>query len=136
MLATRISLLRSARDREQRNQIGSMTSSYLRNLIKCETDCLLELSRAARETGHPQIAINAVVRAQKLNGHTHFDVACEFANVLWETKEPKIATEFLKNLLTRSNESQTGWSAQRCILLGRMVRISAVLRCRILTSSG
>ncbi|KAI0704256.1 hypothetical protein BC835DRAFT_810570 [Cytidiella melzeri] len=130
ILATRISLLRSAREQEERVQIGDMVSLRTQSLLACETSCLLQLSRAAREAGRSQVAINSVVRAQKLNGREHFDVACEFAKVLWQTKEPKMATEFLKGLLSSpsktssKNESTSqasllalmgNWASQACL---------------------
>ncbi|KAI0091661.1 hypothetical protein BDY19DRAFT_638931 [Irpex rosettiformis] len=130
ILATRISLLRSAREREQRIQIGDMATPLTERLKAYETSYLLKLSRAAREAGNPQIAINSVVRAQKLNGKEHFQVACEFANVLWLTKEPKMATEFLKGLLSRPPQTSPkteftshatllalmgNWASQACL---------------------
>ncbi|KAI0343274.1 hypothetical protein BDW22DRAFT_1329401 [Trametopsis cervina] len=129
-LATRISLLHSARAQEERAQIGTMITPRLQKIKDTETNCLLELSRAARTAGHPQVAINSIVKAQKLNGREHFEVACEFANVLWLTKEPKIATDFLKGLLTSSllsksekaSTSRAGllalmgnWASQACL---------------------
>ncbi len=102
ILATRISLLRSAREREDRLQIGDMATPIAERLKGYETSCLLQLSQAARAVGNSQIAINSVVKAQKLNGKEDFDVACEFANVLWLTKEPQMANEFLKELLAVS----------------------------------
>ena len=123
-LATRISLLRSTRDREERTQIGDMSTPLTERLKAHETSYLLILSRAARDAGNSQIAINSVVKAQNLNGRQHFEVACEFANVLWLTKEPKMATEFLKGLLSTPPQLPPKTdSTSRATLLALMVSI-------------
>jgi serine-protein kinase ATM len=110
-------------------QIGNHVTPLAQSLMACETSYLLRLSRAAREVGHSQIAINAVVKAQNLNGREHFEVACEFANVLWLSKEPQIATEFLKGLLSTVSQSSssphTGLCSQAS-LLALMVRSSTI----------
>lgn len=96
IIATRISLLRSARQREQREQIGSMQSDLSRTLFKVEKDCLLQLSEAAREANQTQIALNSILCARQLEESPRFDVQQEFSNVLWLQREQKFAVDCLK----------------------------------------
>ncbi|KAI5119125.1 hypothetical protein M0805_005731 [Coniferiporia weirii] len=96
VIATRISLLRSARQREQRDQIGTMQSDLTLSLIQLEKSSLVRLSEAAREANQLQIALNSVVCALQMEDQPAFDVRKEFANVLWLQKERKFAVECLK----------------------------------------
>ncbi|THH11332.1 hypothetical protein EW145_g727 [Phellinidium pouzarii] len=96
MIATRISLLRSARQRDQREQIGTMQSNLTRALIQLEKNSLVQLTEAAREANQPQIALNSVVCALQLEDRPAFEVRREFANVLWLQREQKFAVEYLK----------------------------------------
>lgn len=109
-MATRISLIRSIRQREEKQQLGNMKSTYLSQLLAIEKKCLLRLSRAARDAGHVQVALNSVVRAQTLLTHeqggligaleTGKDaVQEELANVLWLQKEERVAVKFLQELV-------------------------------------
>ncbi|KAM6497154.1 hypothetical protein JOM56_007627, partial [Amanita muscaria] len=129
ILMTRISLIRSAREKEERLQIGNMTTPFIRGLIELEKSCLVRLSEAARSDGQTQIALNAVVRAQRLEDRPSFNVSQEFANVLWLQKEDRLAPEFLKSLLVNSTHvhaiplgrraslyAQLGtWAAEACL---------------------
>lgn len=99
IIATRVSLLRSARQREQREQIGILQSDLTRNLINLERRCLVQLSEAAREAKQPQIALNSIVRALRLEPEPSPEVSQEFANVLWLQNEQKYAVEFLRREL-------------------------------------
>lgn len=95
-MATRISLIRSARQREERQQIGSMTTNLARVLLEAEKRCLLQISSAARDARQTQIALNSVVRAQKLE--PSFEASREFAGVLWLHDEEKRAVQLLTTL--------------------------------------
>ncbi|PIL25206.1 hypothetical protein GSI_13095 [Ganoderma sinense ZZ0214-1] len=79
IMATRISLVRSARQKEQRLQIGDLTSPFC--------DALLELEKAS-------------LLAQKLEQSFSPNVSQEFANVMWLTKEPKMAVQSLAALVS------------------------------------
>ena len=98
-MATRISLIRSIRQKEERGQIGNLASPFAKTLVKVEKDCLLRLSAAARKSNQIQIALNSVVRVQDLEKTAPtFEASQEFAKVLWLQKEQKLAVQFLKDL--------------------------------------
>ena len=97
-MATRISLVRSVRQKEQRDQIGDLTTPFCDSLLDMEKSCLLCLSERARDVNQPQIALNSVVRAQNLERSPSSRVSQEFANVLWHMKEPKLAIKSLGTL--------------------------------------
>lgn len=109
LTATRISLLHSARYKQERGRIGNIPSSSLLSLVDAETGCLLRLSEASRKAGNVQVALNSVVRAQKLCSTPRFDVSHEYARVLWLSQEPRAAVQYLADLL---NTSIVGPSAQ------------------------
>lgn len=124
-MATRMSLLRFARQKMQREQIGDMVSPLTQLFINTEISCLLRLSRAAREANHPQIALNSVIRAQRLSSEVTREVSQEFANVLWLTKEPKIAVQYLRTIvpcIERQDTGDTESRIQRALLLSQLVR--------------
>ncbi|KAF8966296.1 hypothetical protein BDZ97DRAFT_2057533 [Flammula alnicola] len=105
LMATRISLVRSVRQREERQQIGSLVTSFVRGLIDVEKNCLLRLSEAARASGQIQVALNSVVRAQRLDITSSSEVSEEFANVLWLQKEERLAVQFLQGLVERDDSA-------------------------------
>ncbi|KAG6863848.1 hypothetical protein C0993_010158, partial [Termitomyces sp. T159_Od127] len=98
ILATRISLVRSVRLKEERQRIGTMVTPFNQSLIDIEKHCLVQLSKAARAANEVQLALNSIVRAVGLEKPPSFDVFEEFANVLWCQKEEKIAVEYLGRL--------------------------------------
>ncbi|KAJ4469561.1 hypothetical protein J3R30DRAFT_3551103 [Lentinula aciculospora] len=118
IMATRISLIKSARRKEQRHQIGTMLSPFSRTLLEVEKQCLVRLSQAARETDQIQIALNSVIRAKNLEGVSSFAVTEEFASVLWAHKEEKHAVEYLKDLRREMGNSDPTWQAQVLARLG------------------
>ncbi|KAG5647810.1 hypothetical protein DXG03_007732 [Asterophora parasitica] len=103
IMATRISLVRSSRHKEQRQQIGALVGPFAQGLTDVETQCLVRLSKAARAAGKDQVALNSIIRSQKLQKVPSFGVFEEFANVLWCQKEEKIAVESLQRL------AQSNW---------------------------
>ncbi|KAG6895618.1 hypothetical protein C0992_000344 [Termitomyces sp. T32_za158] len=98
ILATRISLVRSVRLKEERQRIGTLVTPFNQNLIDIETQCLVRLSKAARAANEVQLALNSILRAVGLEKPPAFDVFEEFANVLWCHKEEKTAVEYLGKL--------------------------------------
>ncbi|TFY62114.1 hypothetical protein EVJ58_g4067 [Rhodofomes roseus] len=102
IMATRISLIRARRQKEERDQIGDLLSPLCRRLTELERECLLRLSRAARDAQRPQAALNAITQAQALGGEGLPDVSQEFANVLWLMKEPRLAASALKDTINMS----------------------------------
>jgi ataxia telangiectasia mutated family protein len=125
IVATRISLLRSARQQEQRQQIGTALTPFISGLMDIEKQCLTRISEAARESHNLQIALNSVIRAQKLERSPTAFVSQEFANVLWDQGEHKVAVQFLKDLILPhfpDIKSETTLDhAQKASLLARLV---------------
>ena len=124
-MATRISLLRSTRQKEQRQQIGTAATPFISGLKDIETQCLSRISEAARESHNLQIALNSVIRAQKLERSPSALVSQEFANVLWGQREHKVAVQFLKDLVPLhfpDIKSERGQDhSQKALLLARLV---------------
>ena len=125
ILATRISLIRSVREKEEREQIGNLVTPFLKALIDIEKSCLLFLSKAAREAFNLQVALNSVVRAQALEDQPSSLVSQEYANVLWLHSERKHAVQFLKELVvSKPKEIQklgTESKLKNAVLLARLV---------------
>ncbi|TFK86745.1 hypothetical protein K466DRAFT_600062 [Polyporus arcularius HHB13444] len=129
IMATRISLVRSMRQKEQRDQIGDLTSPFCNSLVELEKTCLLCLSEKARDVNQPQIALNSVVRAQNLERSPSSRVAQEFASVLWLMSEPKLAIKSLSSLAAVISLDKARHDAeqgmQHALLLARLGTWSA-----------
>ncbi|KAF9454347.1 hypothetical protein P691DRAFT_788809 [Macrolepiota fuliginosa MF-IS2] len=106
IMTTRVSLLRSARQKEERQQIGNMVTPLVRGLKEAERRCLIRLSQAARDANRVQIALNSVMRAQKLDTQLSVETAEEYANVLWEQKEQQAAIQYLQSVIGPLDSSQ------------------------------
>ena len=134
-MATRISLIRSAREKEEREQIGSLVSPFMQRLVEVEKKCLLSLSEAAREAHNLQVALNSIVRAQKLEVQASSAVSQEFANVLWLHKEEKLAVQFLKEFVLSSHHSIAALGLQKklknAVLLARLVFFFLISRIEV-----
>jgi ataxia telangiectasia mutated family protein len=140
-MATRISLIRSVRQKEKRDQIGTLVTPFIHGLTALETRCLVGLSEAARDANQIQIALNSIVRAQNLEERTHdFDVSQEFACVLWFQKEQKLAIQFLKDLLHQYNGPIVSGSpmdeTKKALILARLVIFFFLPRCNCNTYIG
>lgn len=121
-MATRISLVRSVRHQEERQQIGTLTTPFGHTLLQTEKRSLLSLSNAARDANEVQIALNSVIRAQRLEQTPSFATSQEFANVLWLQKEEKLAVQFLQSIAERDTDSPSGADITRkAELLARLV---------------
>ncbi|KAI0063978.1 hypothetical protein BV25DRAFT_1837166 [Artomyces pyxidatus] len=124
VMATRISLVRSVRQKQQRQQIGTAMTPHISALMEVEKQCLVRISEAARESHNLQVALNSVVRAQKLDSVTGTTISQEFASVLWDQKEHRIAVQYLKDVLNNhSDDEQSRNSAelsQRALLIARL----------------
>lgn len=125
-MATRMSLIRSLRQKEQRERIGDLVTPFIRSLIDVETRCLVRLSEAARDANQIQIALNSVVRAQTLENPPRPDVSQEFSSVLWFQKEEKLAVQFLERVIPPEEAATQNPIAKskRALLLARLVRLS------------
>ncbi len=125
MISTRLSLLRAGqrRERESKEQIGNIPSPFSQSLIDAEASCLLELSEASRNTSLVQLALNAVTRARALVADSPtFEVAVEFAKVLWSSRERKIAVDYLMAVGERHPDID---DESRALLLTQIVRFVA-----------
>lgn len=121
-MATRIALVRSVRQREERQQIGSLTTSFVNGLLNIERCCLLRLSEAARASGQIQLALNSVVRAQMLDQELSPEISEELAQVLWLQKEEKAAVQFLQALVKNTTPASTAHnSTHYALILSRLV---------------
>ena len=125
VIATRMSLLHSVKQREQREQIGDLESPFMGKLKHLEQKCLLRLSEAARLSENHQTALNAVMHAQRLEQVPSFEVSQEFAHVLWLLKEHKPAVEYLKNLVIGATASPPDdpESPTKALVLSRLVSV-------------
>jgi ataxia telangiectasia mutated family protein len=129
IVATRMSLLASVRQKEQRQQIGDMVSPFTTGLRDVEKQCLLRISEAARMSNHLQIALNSVVRAHKLEAQPTSSLAQEYANVLWDQKEHKFAIQYLKDVVERyfgAADLDGAKLSEKALLLSRLVRFDPV----------
>ena len=128
-MATRISLIRSTREKEEREQLGNLISPFAQRLVEFEKKSLILLSEAARGAHDLQVALNSIVRAQKLEVHATSIVSQEFANVLWLHKEQKLAVQFLKDLTMSSKLDIDGLALEEklknAVLLARLVRLTS-----------
>lgn len=125
-MTTRVSLLHSVRQKEERQQIGNMATPLAKGLKELERRCLIRLSQAARDANHAQIALNSVMRAQKLDAQLSVDTAEEFANVLWEQKEQKAAIQYLQNIirpLDHDQDRDAHKTTHHALLRARLVRL-------------
>ncbi|KAG1746583.1 uncharacterized protein EDB91DRAFT_1345361 [Suillus paluster] len=119
ILATRISLVRSVRQKEERKQIGSFATPFIRGILDLEKRCLVRLSIAARKSNQLQVALNSIVKAQRLENNASFEVAREFANVLWLQKEQKLAVQYLKDLVNGQELGPDG-AVEKALSLARL----------------
>ncbi|KAK0188952.1 hypothetical protein F5146DRAFT_1204581 [Armillaria mellea] len=128
IMATRLSIIRSVRRREERQQMGDMTSDFIQTLLEVEKQCLLHISQVARREQQVQLALNSVIHAEKLMKPITFDVSEEFACVLWAQNEQKRAVEFLRSLrdgqsaplhdaskIAAMNACLGTWTAEACL---------------------
>jgi len=118
-------LIRSVREKEEREQIGNMVTPFVKGLIDVEKSCLLSISRAARESLNLQVALNSVVRAQALEKQPSSVVSQEYADVLWLHNERKLAVQFLKDLVVSKPKEIQKLSVEsklkNALLLARLV---------------
>ncbi|KAE9399525.1 hypothetical protein BT96DRAFT_965594 [Gymnopus androsaceus JB14] len=118
IMATRISLIKSARRKDQRQQIGTMLSPFSQTLLEVEKQCLLRLSKVARDSHQNQVALNSVIQAKNIERSPSLAVTDEFSSVLWAHKEEKHAVEYLKDLQRDAKNCDPVWLAQVTARLG------------------
>ena len=94
-------------------------------MIDIEKQCLVRVSEAARLSGSMQIALNSVVKAQQLEAIPTANVSQEYASVLWQQKEYRFASQFLKDILSRHPQyvhpNDPVENAEKAVLLARLV---------------
>jgi len=124
ILATRISLIRSTRQKEERRQIGNLVSPFFRTLVDLEKRCLVRLSVASRKSNQLQVALNSIVKAQELEKAPSYEVSQEFANVLWLQKEQKLAVQFLRDLQNKTSGFGSEPTVEKALSMARLVSIA------------
>jgi ataxia telangiectasia mutated family protein len=72
------------------------------------------------------VALNSIVKAQRLERNASFEVAREFANVLWLQKEQKLAVQYLKDLVNSQNLGADG-AVEEALSFARLVRFFFVI---------
>jgi serine-protein kinase ATM len=122
-MSTRLTLLRSARQRIQRDQIGTLVSPIAQRYLDAERNMLLRVAEAARESHKLQIALNAVIRAQSLESQANAAITQALSAVLWSLEEQKIAIQSLRQLVLPegSTQTQTESSVPQALVLARLV---------------
>ena len=101
IIATRNSLSSSVRQREKQDRIGDMKLKFTTMLMDLEKKSLIQLSQAARSVNRKQIALNSILRAQKLEDEATFDIVNEFSHVLWQQGEQKVAIQQLLSFVDK-----------------------------------
>lgn len=123
VMATRISMIHSVRQREEHRQIGSMATPLANGMKELEKRCLVRLSQAARDANQVQIALNSIMRAHKLYPQFSAEVSEEFANVLWEQGEQATAIQYLRKVvepLDLSHDCNAQMTTYRALLRARL----------------
>jgi ataxia telangiectasia mutated family protein len=122
IMATRTTLLRSARQQAQKTEIGDIISPIGQRFLTSERDMLLRVAQEARRSDQAQVALNAVTRAQALESSgAHSLVIQEFSSVLWSLHEQKPAIQSLKPLACAKEDTQMEADLERAIVLARLV---------------
>ncbi|KAF6761729.1 hypothetical protein DFP72DRAFT_879464 [Ephemerocybe angulata] len=103
IMSTRITLVKAFIPRNPTDP-----DPYMDGLLELERRCLLFLSRSAREANQTQIALNSILRAQRLGKDGSTEISQEHANVLWSIEEPKLAVIALQNMGTWMSEACLG----------------------------
>ncbi|KAI4520947.1 hypothetical protein K525DRAFT_239712 [Schizophyllum commune Loenen D] len=136
IVATRICLLQTVRQKEEREQIGDMVSPWMQMLVATERHCLVHLSTAARHARETQVALNSITRAQRLGHTATLEIEQEYANVLWDHQEKRLAIELLRRLLEPGNPltAQTD-EIDMAALKARMVSVHDPAVCVLLTAA-
>lgn len=80
-----------------------MDGSSISSLIDLETRCLVNLAAIARLSNMPQVAYNAVSRAQQVATNPTFHILKEFSEALWAQQEHAMAIQFLNELISQRN---------------------------------
>lgn len=83
-----------------------MDASSISRLNELETRCLVDLAANARMSNMPQVAFNAVSRAQQMSPEGSFYISTEFAEALWTQQEHAMAIQFLTKLVRQKFSSQ------------------------------
>ncbi|KAL1411153.1 Serine/threonine-protein kinase tel1 [Vanrija albida] len=135
LTATRLSMIRSAAERESKNQFGDLQSDELKGLTKLEVSCHLRLSELARKEGNLQASVNAVTSIRQLEssirpggGISFSDEAQdEFSQMLWAQGEHSLAIQHVGSLsdaltiasANSKTKTKTEDYLRRAVLLGR-----------------
>jgi len=103
-----------------------MITPFNISLLELEKRCLVRLSVAARKSNKLQVALNSIVKARRLEGISTHEVSQEFAHVLWLQNEQKLAVQFMKDLLSRQNQTgscEPQLAIERALSMARLVSV-------------
>jgi hypothetical protein len=78
-----------------------MEGSSVSSLTDLETRCPVHLAAIARISNMPQVAYNAVSRAQQVAIKPAFHISKEFSEALWAQQEHAMAIQFLTELISQ-----------------------------------
>lgn len=109
IIATRLSVFDSVKQRESQDMIGDALTPKMELVTKAESTCHIKLSRLALKSNNLQAAINSLTALQKLQTYVGVideaqDVFCE---VLWKQGEHTLAIQLLEDLLLREKEKKS-----------------------------
>lgn len=135
-------MIRSAAERESKNQFGDLQSDELKGLTRLEVSCHLRLSELARKEGSLQASVNAVTSIRQLENSIRGAVSFsdqaqdEFSQMLWAQGEHSLAIQHIASLsaaLTGQSSSSKIKSTpeeyqRRAVLLGRSAHWNSLAR--------
>ncbi|WRT69110.1 uncharacterized protein IL334_006094 [Kwoniella shivajii] len=130
LTATRVSLLHSGLQREDKNTIGDLLSPRAELLLSLEKACYLCLGEMARDDGNLQASINAVTAVQQLEfGRAPSDAAQDaFSHVLWAQNEHGLAIQHARGLLQDAQNRKSANQGRLAILQGRIGHWTALAK--------
>ncbi|WWC73055.1 uncharacterized protein I206_107020 [Kwoniella pini CBS 10737] len=122
LIATRLSLLRSGRQREEQNMLGDMLSPKAELLVSLEKKCHLRLAELAKEDDNIQASVNAITAVQQLEmGRTASDEAQDaFSHVLWAQHEHGLAIQHAQDLTEEVKSKKPADPGRLAVLYGRI----------------
>jgi ataxia telangiectasia mutated family protein len=124
LTATRLSIISSAVEREDKDLLGDLTTPQSEVLTMLRKACHLRLSALARKDGNLQAAVNAITAVQFLErGDRPSDHAQdEFSQVLWMQQEHALAIQHVQEMIEPMRAKPEVYLARLPVLLARLVR--------------
>ncbi|WWC63986.1 uncharacterized protein I303_106592 [Kwoniella dejecticola CBS 10117] len=122
LTAVHLSLLRSGRQREDKDVIGDMLSPKAELLASLEKKSYLRLAELAKEDDNIQASVNAITAVQQLEmGKTPSDEAQDaFSHVLWSQHEHGLAIQHAQDLTEEVKIRKPADPGRLAVLYGRI----------------